>query len=92
MKVFKYIIVFVIVFLIFKAFFLDSYLEKKRLSESNASVETTQEESASVEEEFNVSGMAAEKKEKKEKQKKKNEGMPIDELGDSIAEKLEDKL
>lgn len=89
MKVFKYIIVFVIVLLIFKAFFLDSYLEKKRLSESNASVEIVQEEPASVKEEFNISGMAAEKK---MKQKQKNEGMPIDELGDSIAEKLEDKL
>lgn len=89
MKVFKYIILFVIVLLIFKAFFLDSYLEKKRLSESNASVEIVQEEPVSVKEEFNISGMAAEKK---MKQKQKNEGMPIDELGDSIAEKLEDKL
>lgn len=90
MQRFVYLIIFLIIALIVKAFFVDSYLKEKRASESNASVETAQPEEVQSEPvENNISGMAAEKK---KNSAPKQEGMPLDKLGDSIAEKIEDKL
>ena len=81
-----YIIIFAVVVLIFKAMFLDDYL-KEREQENNVTtpaeiVETTESEPVTP----------AMVSEKKAIPAKKNEGMPIDELGDSIAEKLDKKL
>jgi len=90
MQRFVYLIIFFIIVLIIKAFFVDSYLKEKSGSEANASVETAQpEEVQSAPVENNISGMAAEKK---KNSAPKQEGMPLDKLGDSIAEKIEDKL
>lgn len=90
MQRFVYLILFFIIVLIIKAFFVDSYLKEKSVSEANASVETAQpEEVQSVTTENNISGMAAEKK---KDPAPKQEGMPLDRLGDSIAEKIEGKL
>lgn len=80
-----YILLFALVFLIFKAFFLDDYLAK-RSAENNATA---------LPEEVNTTTESAERVEEKPKTHmpaKKNEGMPIDELGDSIAEKLDKKF
>lgn len=85
-----YIIIFAIVVLIFKAFFLDDYL-KARESENN---ETAPIEEAKTDEASKVEPSAAKSVTEKKVHPKpnKNEGMPIDQLGDSIAEKLGDKL
>lgn len=80
-----YILLFALAFLIFKAFFLDDYLEKRSAENNNTTIV----------EEVNSSQEPVEKVEEKPKQHtqvKKNEGMPIDQLGDSIAEKLDKKL
>ncbi len=84
-----YIIFFAIVVLIFKAFFLDDYL-KERASENN---ETAPVEEVKTEETIKDKPTVTKSvKEKKVQHSNKNEGMPIDQLGDSIAEKLDDKL
>lgn len=80
-----YILLFALVFLIFKAFFLDDYLAK-RSAENNETA---------VVEETNVSAQPVAplpEEPKSHPSAKKNEGMPIDQLGDSIAEKLDKKL
>lgn len=85
-----YIIIFAIVVLIFKAFFLDDYL-KARQSETN---ETAPVEEVKTDEAVKVEPSATKHTTEKKIDPKtnKNEGMPIDQLGDSIAEKLDDKL
>lgn len=85
-----YIIIFAIVVLIFKAFFLDDYL-KSRESENN---ETAPVEEVKTDEAPKVEPSATKSVPEKKVHPKpnKNEGMPIDQLGDSIAEKLGDKL
>lgn len=80
-----YILLFALVFLIFKAFFLDDYLERR----------STENNNTTIVEEVNSSEERIEKVEEKSKPQtsmKKNEGMPIDQLGDSIADKLDKKL
>lgn len=70
--------------MIFKAFFLDDYLAK-RSAENNKTA---------VVEEVNTSTVTVEKPEKPKSTTPSNakEGMPIDQLGDKIADKLGDKL
>lgn len=84
MHIIKYLLLFAFVFLIFKAFFLDDYLAK-RSAENN--------ETAAVVEE-NRSAVTVEQSEKPKRSSPSNtkEGMPIDQLGDKIADKLGDKL
>lgn len=81
----KYILLFAVVFLIFKAFFLDDYLEKR--SAENNETAKVEEINSSTEPEPAVQSAP-----KSHTPLKKNEGMPIDQLGDSIAEKLDKKL
>lgn len=81
-----YILIFAVILLIFKAFFLDDYLKKQDL-ENNVTVSQEVQEPVSVEP---VS--AAPVPVKKVQPASKNEGMPIDQLGDSIADKLDSKL
>ncbi|MFY9141925.1 hypothetical protein [Sulfuricurvum sp.] len=88
MQRFTYLIIFVIALLIFKAFFLDEYLEERAASEGNASVETVQQDEPApivpapvvqtVEHEKNVSKIPASEKEK----------MPLDKLGDSLTKHI----
>jgi hypothetical protein len=85
-----YIIIFAIVLLIFKAFFLDSYLKERSMSEANASAETVQpSEPAPVVEsaphENNVSGLKAPKKTLPRQEK---EEMPLDKLGDDLTKHI----
>jgi hypothetical protein len=85
MHIIKYLLLFAFVFLIFKAFFLDDYLAK-RDAENN---ETT----AVVEENISTPPPPPVQEEPKtHPTAKKNEGMPIDQLGDKIADKFGDKL
>jgi len=86
MKRIIYIIIFAVVVLIFKAMFLDDYL-KERAQENNETVPVEVVEPVNVEPVTPTTVT-----EKKVTPVKKNEGMPIDQLGDSIAEKLDKKL
>jgi hypothetical protein len=73
--------------LVFKAFFLDAYLEEKRISDANTTVETVEEEIpsevVSVPNEANASGMSREKKERPDVKK-----MPLDQLGDDLTKHI----
>ena len=89
MERFIYIIVFLVVVLIFKAMFLDDYL-KEQENENNVTVPV---EVVQLEEAVHAEPLPpAPVQEKKVQASNKNEGMPIDQLGDSIANKLNDKL
>ncbi|HLD22578.1 MAG TPA: hypothetical protein VJA83_01460 [Sulfuricurvum sp.] len=87
MRLIIYAFMFAFAFLIFKAFFLDAYLEEKHISDANATVETVEEESVpevvSVPNEENVSAMAGEKKESPDVKK-----MPLDQLGDDLTKHI----
>lgn len=87
MQRFVYLIILAVVLLLFKAFFLDEYLEN-RAKENNVSVEAVPEEPASmVKAENNISA----KHSTKSFEEKMND-TPLDRLGESIAKKLENKL
>lgn len=86
MRFFVYVIIFIIVLLVVKAFFLDSYYQEKNNIESNTSTEAVSEDDSPLMRNKSLFT------EKKEKSKPNNEGMPLDELGDSIAEKIADNL
>lgn len=79
MRPFVYLVIFAVAFLIFKAFFLDSYLKEQRGSESNNSVEVTQEKS--------VSGTVPPISKEKSVEKSKEE-MPLDKLGDDLSKHI----
>jgi len=88
MQKFIYLIILAIVLLMFKAFFLDEYLEK-RANENNTSSEISevaQEESNVTEQpagqDMNITGMSAEKKSIPVVPEDKK--MPLDQLGDSL--------
>lgn len=84
MQKFVYLILFAVVLLMFKAFFLDEYLEN-RANENNASVEAVAEEKAPVahsSNEMNITGMSAGKKSVPVVPEDKK--MPLDQLGDSL--------
>ena len=88
-----YILLFALVFLIFKAFFLDDYLEKRSAENNDTTiVEEVNSSEETVEKVEEKSNEKVEEKSKPQTSMKKNEGMPIDHLGDSIAEKLDKKL
>jgi len=88
MRLFMYAIIFVFVFILFKAFYLDS-LPSKPENEANATVEevitvpepvATEAEHNHAKENSNPSSWAD------------KSGRPIDQLGDSIADKFKGKL
>ncbi len=102
MRPFVYIVVLLIALLVFKAFFLDAYLAERKASDANAS-----ESNATVLEEHNTtpaanvpglktSGIHTEynRSELREAQKEKPSysDMPLEKVGDSIADKLGEKL
>jgi hypothetical protein len=79
MRPFVYLVIFAVAFLIFKAFFLDSYLKEQRGSESNKSVEVTQEKS--------VPEVLPPTSKAKSVDKSKEE-MPLDKLGDELSKHI----
>jgi hypothetical protein len=85
MQKFVYLIILAVVLLMFKAFFLDEYLEN-RANENNASAEAVAEEKAPVAHssanEMNITGMSAGKKSIPVVPEDKK--MPLDQLGDSL--------
>lgn len=88
MKAFLYLIIFALIFIILKAFYLDDWLEKRTL-DAKASVEENRSSISTVviQPENNTTVQ-----ESHQKPKSKHEGMPVNELGESIAEKLEGKF
>lgn len=90
MQKFVYLMIFAVVLLMFKAFFLDDYLEK-RASENNTSVEAVQEKSTPAaqpaSQEMNITGMSAEKKSVPKVPEDKK--MPLDKLGDSLTKHVD---
>lgn len=85
MKTFIYIVIFLIALIMAKAFYFDALLEK-RASDVNISMEENQSsEPAVIQSENNMSTKEIERK-------TKDKGMPVNELGDSIAGKLEGKF
>ncbi len=97
MQKFVYLIILAVVLLMFKAFFLDEYLEK-RANENNTSIENN---SSSVEAvsaqpvpttqpsatDMNIRGMSAEKKSVPVVPEDKK--MPLDKLGDSLTKHVD---
>jgi hypothetical protein len=92
MQKFVYLIIFAVVLLMFKAFFLDEYLEN-RANENNTSIENNTSSAEAVPEEqtpvvqssvndMNISGMSAAKKSVPVVPEDKK--MPLDKLGDSL--------
>jgi len=87
MKPFIYLVIFAIVFIIVKAFYFDSAHEEIA-PEMNVTVENTQSiEAPAVEAEKNASRDTVPKS-----AWQNNEKLPVNKLGDSIAEKLEGKF
>ncbi|MDD2266844.1 hypothetical protein [Sulfuricurvum sp.] len=98
MQRFKYLLIFAIVLLLFKAFFLDEYLEKRAM-ENNTSSETSEvveeepnqsivlvEPNQSNVQDMNITGMSAEKK--SIPQIPEDKKMPLDQLGDSLTKHI----
>ncbi|MDO9207248.1 MAG: hypothetical protein Q7T91_03240 [Sulfuricurvum sp.] len=86
MKPFIYLVIFAIVFIMLKAFYFDSAHEEIT-PEMNVTVENTQVQAPAVEAEKNTSADTAPKSVWQD-----NEKLPINQLGDSIAEKLKGKM
>jgi len=88
MRLFIYAIIFVFVFILFKAFYLDSLLAKSE-SEANTTVEVvvTVPEPVVTEAEHNNAKKNANPSSWEDKS-----GRPIDQLGDKIADKFKGKL
>lgn len=83
MKTFIYIVIFLIVLIMAKAFYFDAMLEEDG-SDANISIEENQSSEPVVIENNRIT--------KEIEGKEKHKGMPVDELGDSIADKLEGKF
>lgn len=89
MRAFVYIILLALTIIVFKAFYWDSRT-KEAVSETNTTVETVQiMPSPVVEPEGNISGMSASEK---VKTKPAYSGMPLEKLGDSIADSVKGKF
>jgi hypothetical protein len=78
-----YIFILAVVFLIAKAFYLDDYIAEYKSADTNISSENN----SSSEENSSISPV-----ETIEQHYNSQKKMPLDQLGDSIAEKIEDKL
>lgn len=90
-----YIFMFATVLLIVKAFYVDDYIAQYKRGDTNISSEVNQSEMNQSTSENNASSeenriMSTE--EKIEEQYNTKKKMPLDQLGDSIAEKIDDKL
>lgn len=94
-----YIILFAVAALIFKAMFLDDYLAKRNASESNvteANASTQKKADGSFSKPVPSMKMnsiySGEQNLTIEKKKPSYSEMPLEKVGDSIADKIEDKL
>lgn len=87
MKQFIYLIILLVVLLILKAFYLDPYLSKQ-FGETNTSIEINNsiDPNTSLDEGHGVSQTPP------KPTSTSNEKMPLDKLGDSIADTLGDKV
>ncbi|MCX6074279.1 MAG: hypothetical protein NTY39_08175 [Campylobacterales bacterium] len=85
MKAFLYLIIFGLLFIIMKAFYFDDMLEKRAL-DSKGAIEANQSNSELVEAQSGV--VQPENNGTVQKENTMDKGMPINELGDSIAKKL----
>lgn len=99
MKPIVYIILFVIALIVFKAFYLDEYLAEKRAAETNATeINTTEAKGADTSfskpvPEVNMSGFySGEQNVTVKKQKPSYSNMPLEKVGDEIADKIGGKL
>lgn len=89
MRAFVYIILLVLTIIVFKAFYWDSR-PKEAAPETNTTVETVQiMPLPPVQVEGNISGMSAPEK---VKPKPAYSGMPLEKLGDSIADSVKGKF
>lgn len=99
MKPIVYVILFVIALIVFKAFYLDEYLAEKRAAETNATETNTTEVKAadtSLSKPVPVlktsSIYGGEQNVTIKKQKPSYSNMPLEKVGDEIADKIEGKL
>lgn len=95
MRPFVYIILLALVIIVVKAFFLDDYLAKKKLSESNATEVNTSSTYSFTKPvpQLKTRGVyGGEQNITIKKQKPAYSDMPLEKVGDEIADKLEDKL
>lgn len=89
MRPFVYIVLLALAIIVFKAFYWDSRT-KETVEETNSTVETVQIlPSPPVEPEGNISGMSAPEK---VKTKPAYSSMPLERLGDSIADSVKGKF
>lgn len=94
MRPFVYIILFALTLIVFKAFFVDEYLAKKKLSESNATeVNTSSVSFTKPVPQLKTRGVyGGEQNLTIKKMKPAYSDMPLEKVGNEIADKLEDKL
>lgn len=94
-----YIILFILAFIVFKAFYLDEYLAEKRVTEANAT-EANISEVATPADSFSKpvpqlktsSVYGGEQNLTIKKQKPSYSDMPLEKVGNEIADKIEGKL
>lgn len=99
MRPLVYIILFALAFIVFKAFYLDEYLAEKRAAEANAT-EANTSEVATPADSFSKpvpqlktrSVYGVEQNLTIKKQKSSYSDMPLEKVGDKIADKLEGKF
>lgn len=99
MRPFVYIILFVLAFIVFKAFYLDEYMAEKRAAEANAT-EANSSEVAAPADSFSKpvpnlktsSVYGGEQNITVEKQKSSYSDMPLEKVGDKIANTLKGKI
>ena len=89
MRLFVYFILAAVAFIMFKAFFLDEYLENRGKTDVNTTMQSPEpiekveeKETAPTKQDTNESET------KKQKIIQSHEKMPLDELGDEIADKI----
>jgi len=91
MKMFLYGIIFLLIFIILKAFYFDEWLEKRAL-DANISTEANQSSSEAIAVQPIVTQPIVQAENNRSLRAKDKDGMPVTELGDSIAEKLKGKI
>lgn len=101
MRPIVYIIVFLIAALVFKAFFLDAYLAERKAAEANVTetevtaVETQQDSFSKPVPSLQTKGVYTgeyNRSSAPEKPKPSYSEMPLEKVGDAIADKVEGKL
>lgn len=90
MRAFVYIIILAIVFLVFKAFYVDAYLEEKKVEEANVTKFTIPTKPVPI---LKTRGVySGEQNVTIVKRKTPYSDMPLEQLGEKIGDKLGEKL